>query len=103
MPDLLDDADVTEALSRLPGWTGGTAALCYTVDLPDFRTAITVVDEVAAIAEQRDHHPDIDIRWRTLTFSCATHSTGGVTANDVELAASITAVVDQHGGEVSNG
>lgn len=61
--------------------------------LPSFLDAIGVVDEVARIAEDRSHHPDIDIRWRTLTFRCSTHSEGGITAKDVELAAEIDRVV----------
>jgi 4a-hydroxytetrahydrobiopterin dehydratase len=59
----------------------------------DFPTAIAWVDAVAVIAEEMDHHPDIDIRWRTLHFAVSTHSAGGVTALDVELAARIEAVV----------
>ena len=45
-----------------------------------------IVDEVALEAEGMDHHPDIDIRWRTVTFTCSTHSEGGLTQLDVELA-----------------
>jgi 4a-hydroxytetrahydrobiopterin dehydratase len=44
------------------------------------------VDRVAKVAEEMDHHPDIDIRWRTLTFRCSTHSAGGVTTRDIALA-----------------
>ena len=50
-------------------------------------------------AEPQDHHPDIDIRWRTLTFRCSTHSKGGITELDVELAAAISAEVQDAGGE----
>ncbi len=45
---------------------------------------------VGDAAELRDHHPDIDIRWRTVTFVCSSHSDGGVTAKDVELAKEIS-------------
>jgi 4a-hydroxytetrahydrobiopterin dehydratase len=45
-----------------------------------------------------DHHPDIDIRWRTLTFSCVTHSAGGVTDNDVRLAGQIRQIATGKGG-----
>ena len=47
---------------------------------------------VAEIAEEMNHHPDMDIRWRTVTFSLATHSVGGVTQLDVELAHRIDGV-----------
>ena len=49
---------------------------------------------VGEIAEGRDHHPDIDIRWRTLTFRCSTHSEGGITQRDVDLAAAISEQVE---------
>ena len=49
---------------------------------------------MAEIAENDNHHPDIDIRWRTLTFRCSTHSSGGITALDVSLAEEIESVLD---------
>jgi 4a-hydroxytetrahydrobiopterin dehydratase len=93
MPQLLDDDGVQRALRDLPGWERDGDALTRTAALPSFPTAIAVVDEVAALAERADHHPDIDIRWRTLTFRCSTHSAGGITDLDVRLAASISAVL----------
>ena len=45
-----------------------------------------MVDEVAVAAEDMGHHPDIDIRWRTVKFVLSTHSEGGLTQLDVELA-----------------
>ncbi len=98
MAQTLDDAGVRAALATLDGWTGDTAGLHWTVELPDFPTAIAVVDEVARVAEGMDHHPDIDIRWRSLTFSCATHSAGGVTDNDVRLAGQIRQIATGKGG-----
>jgi 4a-hydroxytetrahydrobiopterin dehydratase len=56
-----------------------------------------VVNRVAEIAENDDHHPDIDIRWRTLTFRVSTHSKGGVTALDISLASEIDGVVEALG------
>lgn len=90
MPDLLDAAAVTSALANLPGWERDGDALVRTAALPSFPAAIAVVDRVAVIAEEHDHHPDIDIRWRTLTFRCSSHSAGGITALDVALAAEIS-------------
>jgi 4a-hydroxytetrahydrobiopterin dehydratase len=98
MADLLDDSAITAALGGLPGWERDGDALVRTAALPDFPTAIRVVDEVAAIAEDRDHHPDIDIRWRTLTFRLSTHSKGGITDLDVALAAAISERVAATGG-----
>ena len=95
---LLDDDAVTAALERLPGWEREGGSIVLTARLPSFPAAITVVDRVAAIAEDRDHHPDIDIRWRTLTFRCSTHSEGGITDLDTALAAAISAHVAAVGG-----
>ena len=86
MPGLLDDEERSRQLEGLSGWEGDAAALRCTVNAPDFPTAIRLVNAVAEVAEAMDHHPDIDIRWRTLTFVVSTHSAGGVTQNDVELA-----------------
>jgi 4a-hydroxytetrahydrobiopterin dehydratase len=94
MPELLSDEDVDKALGGLPDWTREGNALVRTVELESFPQAIQVVNRVAEIAENDNHHPDIDIRWRTLTFRCGTHSAGGITAYDVTLAEEIDGVVD---------
>jgi 4a-hydroxytetrahydrobiopterin dehydratase len=90
MSDLLDDAAVTDALRGLPDWARDDDALVLTAQLPSFPAAIRVVDRVAELAEAANHHPDIDIRWRTLTFRCSTHSAGGITDKDVRLAQAIS-------------
>ena len=99
MPALLDDAAIDTALKDLPGWRREGDALVFDAELPTFPVAIGVVARVGEIAESRDHHPDIDIRWRTLTFRCATHSKGGITDLDVGLAAAISAEVQEAGGK----
>lgn len=93
MPALLTAAEVAAGLATLPDWSGDTASITRQAKLPAFLTAVAVVDRVAVIAEEMDHHPDIDIRWRTLTFTCATHSAGGVTARDFALARQIDDVI----------
>ncbi len=90
MAELLDAAAVTAALASLPGWDRDGDALVRTAELSSFPAAIAVVDRVAELAEASDHHPDIDIRWRTLTFRLSTHSDGGITTKDVDLARSIS-------------
>jgi 4a-hydroxytetrahydrobiopterin dehydratase len=94
MPEVLGDEEINSALGSLPGWERDGDALVRTVELADFPQAIQVVARVAEIAENDNHHPDIDIRWRTLTFRCSTHSDGGVTAKDVSLAQEINGVVE---------
>lgn len=61
---------------------------------PSFMAAIAWVVAVAEAAERADHHPDIDIRWRTVTFVLSTHDVGGITSLDVELARVIGGIVD---------
>jgi 4a-hydroxytetrahydrobiopterin dehydratase len=90
MADLLDDHAVDKALADLPDWRRDGDALVLTAELPSFPTAIKVVDQVAERAERANHHPDIDIRWRKLTFSCSTHSDGGITELDVRMAGEIS-------------
>lgn len=98
MAELLEPDEVRSALGTRPGWSGDHTAIMRTVTLPSFLEAVAVVDRIAVIAEQMDHHPDIDIRWRNLTFRCATHSAGGVTARDLDLASRIDDVVAGAGG-----
>ncbi|WP_159848289.1 4a-hydroxytetrahydrobiopterin dehydratase [Nocardia sp. CY41] len=83
---LLSDTEITEALTELPDWARSGNALVRTVEAPTFPAGIELVRRVAEVAEEADHHPDIDIRWRKVTFSLSTHSAGGLTALDVALA-----------------
>jgi 4a-hydroxytetrahydrobiopterin dehydratase len=96
MPRLLTDAEVTRQLTEVEGWERHGGSLRRTVDLPSFSAAISVVNDVADEAEQMDHHPDIDVRWRSLTFVLSTHSAGGITQYDIELAHRIDAIVKEH-------
>ncbi|HEY6424728.1 MAG TPA: 4a-hydroxytetrahydrobiopterin dehydratase [Pseudonocardiaceae bacterium] len=89
MAQLWDDEQVTGALKGLTDWQRDGNSIVRTAQLPSFPAAIEAVRAVAEIAEARDHHPDIDIRWRTLTFRLSTHSQGGITDKDVELAGEI--------------
>ncbi len=93
MATLLTDDQVRTALRQLTGWEGDTTAIRRTAVMPTFLAAIEVVRQVADVAEELDHHPDIDIRWRTLDFACSTHSDNGVTGKDTALAARIDTIV----------
>jgi 4a-hydroxytetrahydrobiopterin dehydratase len=93
MADLLSADDVAAAIGGLDNWSGDTSAISRTAALPSFPIAISVVSEVAIVAEELDHHPDMDIRWRNVTFVCATHSAGGVTDKDIVLARRIDEIV----------
>ncbi|MFJ7913156.1 4a-hydroxytetrahydrobiopterin dehydratase [Kitasatospora sp. NPDC096204] len=85
----LNEDEITAALVALPQWTREGDSISRTADAPDFPAAIRVVVAVAEQAEALDHHPDIDVRWRTLRFVLSTHSAGGLTGLDFSLAARI--------------
>jgi 4a-hydroxytetrahydrobiopterin dehydratase len=89
MADRLSAAQVAQALLQRPAWSGDEAGIERTVTAPSFLDAVRLVDDVADAAEAADHHPDIDIRWRSVRFALSTHSAGGVTAQDLDLAQTI--------------
>ena len=86
---VLSDDEVDAAASALNGWTRENGALRRSVTFASFLDGINAVRRVAEAAERADHHPDIDIRWRTVHFALATHSEGGITEKDVSLARQI--------------
>jgi 4a-hydroxytetrahydrobiopterin dehydratase len=88
-------AEIDAALATLPGWEREGDKLVRTVTAPSFADAITLVNLVAAAADELDHHPDIDVRYRDVTFRCWTHTTGGVTARDLDLARRIETLVER--------
>jgi 4a-hydroxytetrahydrobiopterin dehydratase len=92
---VLSDDQVDAALPDLPGWERSEGVLRRAVKFPGFLDGIEAVRRVAERAEAADHHPDIDIRWRTVIFALVTHSEGGITENDVAMARQINEVVDQ--------
>lgn len=96
MAETLTPEELGTGLRARPDWEGDSTAIHRTVQLKTFPAAIALVDAVAIVAEQRDHHPDIDIRWRTVRFVLSTHSAGGVTAKDLDLAGQIDALAQQH-------
>jgi 4a-hydroxytetrahydrobiopterin dehydratase len=86
---LLTDDQVDSVLSSLDGWERADGALRRSIKFPTFLAGIDAVRRVAEHAEAADHHPDIDIRWRTVTFTLVTHSEGGITDKDVAMAGEI--------------
>jgi 4a-hydroxytetrahydrobiopterin dehydratase len=85
-PAPLTPDELSAALTELPLWSGNVDGLRRSVQLPTFRDAVAAIGTVADVAEELDHHPDIDLRWRTLHFSLVSHSAGGVTPLDLQLA-----------------
>jgi 4a-hydroxytetrahydrobiopterin dehydratase len=91
---VLTDDQVDAALPDLNGWKRADGTLRRSVKFPAFLAGIDAVRRVAEHAEARDHHPDIDIRWRTVTFALVTHSAGGITQNDIDMAHDIDEIID---------
>ncbi len=90
---LLDEDGIESHLASLPGWKRHQNEIVRTYDAESFLAGIGIVDRVAGLAEEADHHPDIDIRWRTLRFALSTHSEGGLTERDFALAKQIESLL----------
>lgn len=99
MSRLLTDEEVTRQLGDLPGWERAGDAITATYDAPDFPTAVRLVVDVADEAEQMNHHPDIDIRWKVTHWRLSTHSEGGLTQLDIELAHRIQQAAGRRGAQ----
>lgn len=95
MPEILSDQELHAAMADRPHWETRENALERSVQAPSFLDGVNLVVKVARVAEEREHHPDIDIRWTTVIFRLSTHSAGGITSADVELAGTIDALVDE--------
>jgi len=76
-------------------WERQGDVLVKVVRRDDFAGALALVNAVGELAEAADHHPDIDIRWNTVTLRLTTHSAGGLTAKDLALAAEIDGLLEQ--------
>jgi 4a-hydroxytetrahydrobiopterin dehydratase len=87
--DVLDPGAVDAALAEGISWERDGHELVKVQREHDFAGALDFVNRVGAIAERADHHPDIDIRWNTVTLRLSTHSAGGITTKDLELAREI--------------
>ena len=92
-PPRLSPDELSAALHGLPSWSGDGDGIHRTVQLPSFRDAVAAIVAIADVAEEMDHHPDVDLRWRTLHLTLVTHSVGGVTEFDLELARRIDALL----------
>ncbi len=86
MSRLLTDLEIEAQLGDLPGWRHDGESVEASYDAPDFPTALRLVALAGDEAEQMNHHPDIDVRWKTTRWRLSTHSAHGVTQLDIELA-----------------
>lgn len=86
MRSKLSDVEIHRALAALNGWSRRGDALVKTFSFSRFADGIAFVNRVARIADEMDHHPDIDIRYTRVTMTLSTHDAGGVTKTDFKLA-----------------
>ena len=85
----LTEPEIQQALAGLSGWAREGDAIVKRYTVTAFAEGIRFVDRVAVAADRADHHPDIDVRWTTVTMALSTHSAGGLTRKDFALAAEI--------------
>lgn len=94
MSDLLDAKEIKEAMKKVPEWEHEKKSIDRTFEFDDFTQAMDFVNAVAEIAEEQEHHPDIDLRYNKVTLWLSTHSAGGLTENDFELAERIDTLAE---------
>ena len=85
----LSDEEIEQRLAGMEGWARDGDAIRKTFEGDDFMSSVGLVDRLAPVAEEMNHHPDLEISWNKVTVSLSTHSEGGLTENDFELASSI--------------
>jgi 4a-hydroxytetrahydrobiopterin dehydratase len=86
MPDLLDESGIASALATTPQWRREGAEILREIKFKAYLDGVDFASRVGRVAEEMNHHPDILIGWRKVTLRISTHSKGGLTALDFELA-----------------
>jgi 4a-hydroxytetrahydrobiopterin dehydratase len=86
---LLSDEDVDRRLGERPGWERRGDAIVRELKTADFVGSVDLLNRITPLAEEMNHHPDVSISWNRVTVSLSTHSQGGLTDSDFELAEKI--------------
>jgi len=94
MSDLITADELSAALKKRPEWEIEGKTITRTIEFEEFSEGIDFVNDLAEIAEEAQHHPDIDIRFTRITVTLTTHDIGGVTELDLQLAQRIDNLVD---------
>jgi 4a-hydroxytetrahydrobiopterin dehydratase len=89
---LLSDAEIEEKLGGLPEWKREGDEIRRTYECGDFVGSVNFVESLVEPAESMGHHPDLEVSWDKVTVSLSTHSEGGLTGADFELAGKIDAL-----------
>ncbi len=94
MSELIHEDELEALLKKLPEWDVEDKTIVRIMEFDDYMEGIDFVNAVAEIAEEAGHHPDIDIRWCTITIRLTSHDVGGLTELDLELARKIDTLLD---------
>jgi 4a-hydroxytetrahydrobiopterin dehydratase len=86
---LLSDQEVESRLAELHGWQRDGDSIKRQFQFKDFVGSVDFVNRITPLAEEMNHHPDLEISWNKVTVSLSTHSEGGLTENDFQLASKI--------------
>ena len=92
---LLSGGEIDDLLAQVPGWSLSGREIRREFKLKNFRRAMELVNGVASIANEQDHHPDIHISYNRVTFVLSTHTVGGLSLNDFILAARINLLLEK--------
>jgi 4a-hydroxytetrahydrobiopterin dehydratase len=90
---VLSDDEVEQRLADLHDWKRDGDAIKRQLKFEDFQASVDFVNRITPVAEEMSHHPDISISWNTVDLMLSTHSEGGLTENDFELAQQINQLV----------
>jgi 4a-hydroxytetrahydrobiopterin dehydratase len=85
----LSDDEIAERLKRLDDWERKGDAIEKVFKFDDFQGSVDFINRITPPAEEMNHHPDLAISWNKVTVTLSTHSEGGLTENDFELASRI--------------
>ena len=94
MSELLENSELEDALKRIAAWDQEGKTITRTVEFDEFMDAIDFINLVADVAEEAQHHPDIDIRYNRVVINLTTHDAGGLTDDDIEVAQRIDNLID---------
>lgn len=92
MSSVLSDTEIQKALQNVPGWEHHGAAIERSYQFGNFVEAMSFVNQVAAVAESVNHHPDIEINYNRVKLSLTSHDSGGVTQRDLRMAERLNGV-----------
>ncbi len=95
MSDLIPASELKTYLKQVPVWEHDKKKIERVFEFDDFTEAIDFVNQVAEIAEESEHHPDIEIKFNKVKLVLTTHTKGGLTELDFELAEKIDTLVDE--------